>query len=133
MQIALGSSVIGAQAHDLLKLDYSYGGANNNGNVLSQTITVSTAGQTPGFVATQAYSYDPLNRIKQAAETIPNQAGWQQAFVYDRYGNRNFEDANTSTLLKPNGGKELLREKLTDRIAVTTTLYSGSYLGFIWQ
>ena len=99
-QIALGSTGTGARAHDLLKLDYSYGGANNNGNVLSQTITVPAAGQTAGFVATQVYTYDPLNRIKQAAETIPNQAGWQQTFVYDRYGNRNFDEANTTTLLK---------------------------------
>jgi hypothetical protein len=35
-----------------------------------------------------------------ATKTIPNQTGWQQTFVYDRYGNRNFDEANTTTLPK---------------------------------
>ncbi|MDM7920919.1 MAG: hypothetical protein QUS14_01355, partial [Pyrinomonadaceae bacterium] len=95
-KIALGSTGTGAQAHDLLKLDYGYGGANNNGNVLSQTITVPSVGQTPGFVATQTYSYDSLNRLKQATEAIGGSTSWQQTFTFDRYGNRNFDEANTT-------------------------------------
>jgi YD repeat-containing protein len=56
-QIALG---VTPGATNLLKLDYTYGTTENNGNVLSQTITVPTVGQTDGFVATQSYEYDTL-------------------------------------------------------------------------
>ena len=97
IQIGLGSS---ASTQDKLKLNYDYGTTQNNGNVLSQIITVPTVGSNPGFTATQAYSYDSLNRIAQATETIPNQTGWNQTFTYDRYGNRNFVEAPTTTLLK---------------------------------
>jgi RHS repeat-associated protein len=38
--------------------------------------------------------------LKQAKETIPNQTGWQQTFNYDRFGNRSFDEANTTTLPK---------------------------------
>jgi len=75
-------------ATDKLKLDYSYGTTDNNGNVLSQKITVPTVGQTSGFVATQNYSYDSLNRITQATETVAGSQSWNQQFEYDRYGNR---------------------------------------------
>jgi RHS repeat-associated protein len=94
-QIALGSA---KDATDKLKLNFSYtttGNNNNNGNILSQTVTVPT--ETRGgttyneFTATQTYTYDSLNRIKQAVETIPGQAVWKQTFKYDRYGNRNFD------------------------------------------
>ncbi|MGB7070785.1 MAG: RHS repeat-associated core domain-containing protein, partial [Pyrinomonadaceae bacterium] len=94
-QIGLGSS---ANTQNLLKLNYGYGTNDNNGSVMSQIITVPTVGSSQGFTATQNYAYDSLNRIKQAAETIPSQMGWQQAFVYDRYGNRRFDTANTTTL-----------------------------------
>jgi RHS repeat-associated protein len=104
-QIALGRI---QNATDLLKLDYDYGTWQNgmlnqemnNGNVARQIITVPATGGTAGFTATQTYLYDSLNRIKQATETIPNQTGWQQTFTYDRYGNRNFDEANTTTIPK---------------------------------
>ena len=101
-QIGLGSS---ATDQGLLKLNYDYGATSNNGNVLSQTITVPTIGQATGFVATQAYSYDSLNRLKQATENITPNGGsqtpsWQQTYTFDRYGNRNFDEANTTTLPK---------------------------------
>jgi len=66
-QIALGAS---AGNTNLLKLDYSYGSTQNNGNVQTQTITVPTVGINPGFTATQTYNYDSLNRLKQATEEI---------------------------------------------------------------
>jgi RHS repeat-associated protein len=102
VQIALGNV---PQATNLLKLGYDYGTTQNNGNVLSQTITVPTVGQTPGFVATQSYSYDSLNRLKQAAEMITPDGGtpaqsWKQTFTFDRYGNRNFDESQTTTLVK---------------------------------
>jgi RHS repeat-associated protein len=80
-QIALGTT---PQGTDLLKLNYSYGMTNNNGNVQSQTITVP--GMSP---LTQTYVYDALNRLWVAGET-GGPDPWQQYFRYDRYGNRNF-------------------------------------------
>jgi RHS repeat-associated protein len=98
-QIGLGAS---ATSQNLLKLNFDYGIANNNGNVKSQTITTPTFGVNQGFTATQIYTYDSLNRIKQATDTVTNQSnqGWQQTFVYDRYGNRTFDETNTTTLSK---------------------------------
>jgi RHS repeat-associated protein len=95
IQIALGST---KDTTDKLKLNFTYTttptSTDNNGSVLSQTITVPTEirnNQTyNGFTAVQIYTYDSLNRIKTAEETIPEQAGWKQTFKYDRYGNRNF-------------------------------------------
>jgi hypothetical protein len=100
MQIALGAA---QNATNLLILDYSYGTTNNNGNVVSQTITVPTVGQNPGFVAVQNYSYDSLNRLKSAVENLTPTGGtssqtWKQTFTFDRYGNRRFDTANTTTI-----------------------------------
>ena len=64
----------------------------NNGNVMSQSITVP--GLTHPFV--QTYTYDSLNRIANAIETNDSTQTWKQTFVYDRYGNRNFDEANTT-------------------------------------
>lgn len=104
-QIALGTLQNGT---DKLKLNFVYnttGQNDNNGNVLNQTITVPTEvrGTTThnGFTATQTYTYDSLNRIKQATETVSGQSGnnWQQTFEYDRFGNRKFNEANTTASL----------------------------------
>jgi RHS repeat-associated protein len=94
-RIALGTVQNGT---DKLKLNYDYGTQNNNGNVLSQTITTPTTGNAAGFTATQNYVYDSLNRLKSATETINSATSWKQSFTYDRYGNRNFDTANTTTL-----------------------------------
>ncbi len=104
-QIALGTVQNG---YDKLKLNYTYnttGNADNNGNVQSQTITVPTVGANTGFVAVQNYHYDSLNRLKDATENVTPNGGlasqsWKQAFTFDRYGNRNFDEANTTTLPK---------------------------------
>lgn len=66
VEIALGTAPGGMQ---LPRLNHSYGSTVNNGNVLSQTITIPTIGLATGFVATQAYSYDSLNRLATVAET----------------------------------------------------------------
>lgn len=101
-QIALGTTQNGT---DKLKLDFTYNTPNvadNNGNVLSQTITTpaETIGTQSysGFTATQNYTYDSLNRIEQATETITGQTplSWQQTFIYDRYGNRTFDQTSVS-------------------------------------
>src|SRR5690606_8844915 len=89
-QIALGAT---NGATNLLKLDYTYnasGNHDNNGNVLSQTMTVPTVGSSPGFTAEQTYAYDSLNRLKSAEEVIDSQTSWKQVFTFDRYGNKNF-------------------------------------------
>ncbi|HEX8267285.1 MAG TPA: RHS repeat-associated core domain-containing protein [Pyrinomonadaceae bacterium] len=108
-QIALGTT---QNQTNLLQLNYTYNTPNatdNNGNVLTQKITVpSTAGQSNGFTAVQTYSYDSLNRLKQAGEKPlnytqqqcdqnPSQC-WKQTYKYDRFGNREFDAANTTTL-----------------------------------
>jgi len=70
--------------------------AKNNGNIVQQVITVPQVGESDNsFVATQKYYYDSLNRIDDATETISSQT-WRQDFSYDRYGNRNFVEANTT-------------------------------------
>jgi hypothetical protein len=68
---------------------------------MSQTITVPTVGTITGFTAVQNYSYDQLNRLKDATEMITPHGGsqtqsWKQTFTFDRYGNRNFDEANTT-------------------------------------
>jgi RHS repeat-associated protein len=79
-QIGLGTS---ATNSSLLQLDYGYGTIANNGNVLSQTITVAGS---PNVVMSQIYGYDSLNRLQTASENIGS--SWSQTYGYDRYGNR---------------------------------------------
>ncbi len=73
-QIALG---VTQGATNLLDLDYSYGTTANNGNLLSQTITVPTVGTNTGFSAVQTYNYDSLNRLKDATEMLTPHGGSQ--------------------------------------------------------
>ncbi len=47
------------------------------------------------------YAYDSLNRLLSATENVTPTGGsasqsWKQTFTYDRYGNRNFDQANTT-------------------------------------
>jgi RHS repeat-associated protein len=107
--IALGTS---AGATDLLNLGYAYDdGTNhdkNNGNVIAQTIGVLSVGGTPGFVATQSYTYDELNRLKSATENSTPTGGssaqsWKQTYVFDRFGNRTFDTSSGATTTLPSG------------------------------
>jgi hypothetical protein len=70
----------------------------NNGSLREQKITVPQVGGNQGFTAIQSYTYDDLNRIQSATETISGNQTWKQAFVIDRYGNRRFDAAETTTL-----------------------------------
>ena len=64
---------------DLLNLAYTYGTTNNNGNLLSQTMT------RPGQSWTENYtSYDGVNRLTAASEG----SAWSQTYGYDNFGNR---------------------------------------------
>ena len=76
LQIGLGTSGTNSS---ILQLDYGYGATNsNNGNVLTQTITIGAT------VMTQSYGYDSLNRLSSASEG----PAWSQTYDCDRYGNR---------------------------------------------
>ncbi|MBL0239440.1 MAG: RHS repeat protein [Chloracidobacterium sp.] len=91
-QIALGASVGDT---GLLKLAYGYGTTANNGNVLTQDITVKRPG-TSDLVFNQTYTYDELNRLRVAEEKTGSTTNWKQTFTFDRYGNRRFDEANTT-------------------------------------
>ncbi len=92
-QIGLGTS---ATNQSLLKLNYDYGTTDNNGNVKSQTITVQRSNQSP-LLLTQSYVYDSLNRLQSAEEKdTGNVTTWKQTYTFDRYGNRRFDQANTT-------------------------------------
>jgi RHS repeat-associated protein len=87
VEIKLGTQT---NPQSVLQLDYSYGTADNNGNVRNQTISV------PGLnTLTQTYTYDGVNRLQVAKET-GGASPWQQYFGYDRYGNRRFIPEGTS-------------------------------------
>ncbi len=92
-QIALGASVGDTSA---LKLDYGYGTTANNGNVLTQDITVKRPG-TSDLVFNQTYTYDELDRLKIAEEKTGTTTNWKQTFTFDRYGNRRFDQSNTTS------------------------------------
>ncbi|HMO82381.1 MAG TPA: RHS repeat-associated core domain-containing protein [Pyrinomonadaceae bacterium] len=103
-QIGLG---VTPGATNLLKLDYSYGDWNgstldatkNNGNVAGQNITVTRPGQD-ALIFDQKYAYDTLNRITSAEEKTDTTVNWNQTYTFDRYGNRNFDESLTTTLIK---------------------------------
>jgi RHS repeat-associated protein len=87
-EVGLGTTQSGI---DRLKLNYAYGTTNNNGNVQTQTISVPG-----GPTLSQSYSYDQLNRLQSAEELNGTTQSWKQTFVYDRYGNRTFDAAQTT-------------------------------------
>lgn len=93
-QIGLGYS---DTDKSLLKLEYDYGtNLQNNGSLRQQKI--SYAGLENQI--TQNYSYDDLNRLQSATETAAGSQTptWRQTFNSDRFGNRVFDAANTTTL-----------------------------------
>ena len=75
-EIGLGTSSTDSST---LRLTYSYGTTNNNGNLES----VSYLGG--GLSYTQSFGYDELNRLTTSSEST---GGWSQTNKYDRYGNR---------------------------------------------
>ncbi len=82
-----------------MKLEYGYGtNTQNNGSLRSQKISFN--GLTQPFE--QTYAYDDLNRLLSAEEKVNNATTWKQTFQYDRYGNRRFDAANTTTLTNSN-------------------------------
>ncbi|MFV0388160.1 MAG: RHS repeat-associated core domain-containing protein, partial [Pyrinomonadaceae bacterium] len=91
-QVGMGTS---SADTSLLKIDYNYGtSSNNNGSLQSQTIAFT------GYSGTisQSYVYDNLNRIQSATENYAGGQSWKESFSYDRFGNRRFDAANTTTI-----------------------------------
>lgn len=89
-QIGLGSA---ATNSSVLQLDYGY---YSDGNVQSHSITA------PGLALAQSYQYDDLNRLKVAQESAGTSQTWKQTFIYDRFGNRNFDtEAEHTTIPTP--------------------------------
>lgn len=80
-QIGLG---VNATSTSLLGLDYTYGitASTNNGNLQTQTINAA------GLSITQSYTYDHLNRLMTAQESVSGSVKWTQTYSYDPFGNR---------------------------------------------
>lgn len=95
-EIRLGTSATDAS---LLKIEYDFGTTENNGSLRQQKITVPGAANP----IIQNYTYDSLNRLQSATETLNSQVQWKQTFAYDRFGNRRFDATNTTTLAANNG------------------------------
>jgi hypothetical protein len=97
--------------------------------VKSQTIIILSNGQTQDFTVVQTYVCDSLNRLKSAIENINGNPtpSWKQTFVYDRFGNRRFDAANTTTLgsCPANQCNPLIDNQTTDlrRDKATFTIY----------
>ncbi|MFN0278434.1 MAG: RHS repeat domain-containing protein [Pyrinomonadaceae bacterium] len=99
---------VGYSAGDtgIWKANYEYGTwqdttlnpQKNNGSLARQTILVPTLNNVNGFTAIQTYAYDPLDRLKSATETTNGSQTWKQTFNYDRFGNKNYDNSNTTTL-----------------------------------
>ncbi len=100
-QVGLGTSNTDTS---LWRADYVFGTwengsinqQKNNNSVAQQTIIVPNNAQSAGFTATQTYFYDSLDRVKSAQETTASGLAWKQTFVYDRFGNRNYDVPNTT-------------------------------------
>jgi RHS repeat-associated protein len=117
-QIGLGAS---SADSSVLKLDYDYGTTSDNGNVLSQTISIGST------VMSQSYSYDALNRLRTATEV----SGWTQTFDYDRFGNRAIRTGSyiPTPALSPVSGNSTdfsAFNQNTNRIALTGFGYDNS-------
>jgi RHS repeat-associated protein len=119
-------------ATNLLRSQYDYGKwesgslntAKNNGNIGQQVITVPNGGSN--LVFTQKYDYDSLNRIKDTTETGSSGQTWRQGFIYDRYGNRNFYEADTTTLTKACGTPPNYTVCASDRKVENPSFDTGS-------
>lgn len=79
IEIGLGHSLTTA---DVWKVNYDFGTTTNNGNPVSQSISLGSS----SFI--QTYEYDSLNRLTESREVLDSVQTWKQNFGYDRYGNR---------------------------------------------
>ena len=110
-EIGLGTT---AADSSKLKLEYSYGTTNNNGNVLTQKITIGAN------VINQSYTYDGVNRLGTAAET----GAWSQSYGYDQYGNRAVSGYVPNPTLTPQSLSAF--NATTNQITMAGTIYDNA-------
>ncbi len=69
----------------------------NNGNLRKQEMFIPANDQVSSYTSWhQQYDYDALNRLQRVHEYTGNpQLDWRQEFLYDRWGNRRIDVANT--------------------------------------
>jgi len=80
------------------KIVNDYGTTDNNGNLKQQTVYVPNDQNTSPTSWYQQYGYDSLNRLTQVHEYTGNTAlDWQQAYSYDRWGNRLINNNSSAT------------------------------------
>src|SRR5438876_12236439 len=74
----------------------SCNGTDNNGNLKKQTVSIPNNTSWTSWY--QQYGYDSLNRLTQVHEYAGNtQLDWQQAYTYDRWGNRLINNQSSAT------------------------------------
>jgi RHS repeat-associated protein len=68
----------------------------NNGNLKNQDIYIPNNDQVSSYVTWRDhFDYDSLNRLQRVREYADGTHDWQQEYVYDRWGNRTINQANT--------------------------------------
>jgi hypothetical protein len=84
-----------ADGNSVLELGLDWGSAQNNGNLVGQTIRIPDTvvnGVPTTYILNlvQSYGYDPGNRLTLATErrVSDNAITWQQGYTIDTYGNR---------------------------------------------
>lgn len=68
----------------------------NNGNLKKQQHWIPDANGIVTAVFTHIFDYDDLNRLQRTYDGSSSQPTWQQRYVYDRFGNRTIDQANTT-------------------------------------
>lgn len=103
---------VGASATDSsqLRLDYTYGTTDNNGNLRTQTITIPDLTQA----MVQTYTYDDLNRLQSAEEAVGGARQWIQTFKYDPYGNRSLDTSVVNNVHRTTPALVGLNPKITE-------------------
>jgi hypothetical protein len=95
----------------------SYGSSDNNGNLRQQDAYIPHDDQVSNYTFWQTgFGYDSLNRLTNHTEiTNLDPPVWQQAYDYDRYGNRTINQQWTSGpgIPKPQFNVDLGTNRLT--------------------
>lgn len=89
-RVTLGGTSTSSESVDI---SIGYQATADNGNV--SAISMSENGSQSKI---QSFQYDELNRITSAAERSQDSLIWRQAFNYDRFGNRRYDEIQTTTL-----------------------------------
>jgi RHS repeat-associated protein len=108
-QLQLASILTSNTSTTVMNLSYSYGGANDNGQISGITDGVNSSRST-------SYVYDELGRLRTAQTTDLTSANtWKLKFSYDRYGNRLSEIPVAGTAVMPMN--EVVVDPTTNRLA----------------